>query len=69
MCNVAVKVGSIIRFKNFTLLCPNEREARIALHDKDSGLEKLSREIMSKTSVKNLIMKLGSKGFSLSKRR
>ncbi len=57
------QVGSITRFKNFTLLCPNEREARIALHDKDSGLEKLSREIMLKTSVKNLIMKLGSKGF------
>ncbi len=57
------QVGSITRFKNFSLLCPNEREARIALHDKDSGIEKISREIMSITSSKNLIMKLGSKGF------
>ena len=57
------QVGLITRFKNYTLLCPNEREARIAMQDKDSGLEKLSKELMEITKVENLIMKLGSKGF------
>lgn len=57
------QVGTITKFKNFSLVCPNEREARIALHDKDSGLEKLSRKLMELTSSENLIMKLGPKGF------
>lgn len=57
------QVGSIAKLKEFSLLCPNEREARIALQDKDSGLEELSRKLIEHTSVKNLIMKLGSKGF------
>ena len=37
--------GSITRFENFSLLCPNEREARFALQDKDSGLEQLSQRL------------------------
>ena len=57
------QVGSIARLKDFTLLCPNEREARIALQDKDSGLEELSKKLIQHTSIKNLIMKLSSKGF------
>ncbi len=57
------QVGSILRFKNFNLLCPNEREARIALQDKDAGLEKVSNQLIKKTSCKNLLMKLGSDGF------
>ena len=33
------QVGTVTRFQNFSLLCPNEREARIALKDKDDGTE------------------------------
>ena len=57
------QVGDIRQFKNFHLLCPNEREARIALKEKDSGLETLSRNLISHTSCRKLIMKLGSNGF------
>ncbi len=57
------QVGSIARLKDFSLLCPNEREARIALQDKDSSLEELSQKLIKLTSAKNLIMKLGSEGF------
>ena len=57
------QVGSIIKFKNFSLLCPNEREARIALHEKDLDLESLSNKIMQDTYSKRLIMKLGPQGF------
>ncbi len=57
------QVGSILKFKNLSLLCPNEREARIALHEKDLDLESLSLQIIKKTNSKSLIMKLGSNGF------
>ena len=57
------QVGSVTRFKRFSLLCPNEREARIALQDKDSGLEQLSQRLLQITHSERLVMKLGSEGF------
>ena len=57
------QVGSVTKFKEFSLLTPNEREARIALRDKESGLEKLSQELIRQTSCEKLIMKLGAEGF------
>ena len=57
------QVGSVTRFENFTLLCPNEREARLALQDKDSGLEQLSQRLLQITGSERLVMKLGSEGF------
>lgn len=57
------QVGSITRFKHFSLLCPNEREARLALQDKDSGLEQLSQLMIQRTGTERLVMKLGSEGF------
>ena len=57
------QVGSISKFRNFSLLCPNERELRIALQDKESGLESLSRKLLDLTNTSQLIMKLGSEGF------
>ncbi len=57
------QVGSIAKFKGLTLLCPNEREARIGLQSKSSGLEGLALQLFDKSSPGNLIMKLGSQGF------
>ena len=57
------QVGSVTRFKNFSLLCPNEREARLALQDKDCGLEQLSQLLLKRTGSERLVMKLGSEGF------
>ncbi len=57
------QIGLITKFKNFTLLCPNEKEARIALQDKESGLESLSKNLISQTGCEMLIMKLGAQGF------
>ena len=59
----STQVGSITKFNNFTLVSPNEREARIAMQDKDSGLEYLSNKLLSLTKSKKLIMKLGPQGF------
>ena len=57
------QVGSVTRFKGFSLLCPNEREARLALQDKESGLEQLSQRLMHITNCNRMVMKLGPEGF------
>lgn len=57
------QTGDITNFKDFSLLCPNEKETRIALRDNESGLEKLSQRLLSITKTKRLIMKLGAEGF------
>jgi len=57
------QVGSISRFQHFSLLCPNERELRLALQDKDSGLESLSQQLLADTHCERLIVKLAADGF------
>ena len=57
------QVGSIKRFQNFSLLCPNERELRLALQDKDSGLENLSQQLLHNSKCERLVVKLASEGF------
>ena len=57
------QIGSITKFKDVTLICPNEREARLALQDKNSGLEKLANILIDKCQCNNLVMKLNSQGF------
>jgi rfaE bifunctional protein kinase chain/domain len=57
------QVGDVSKFNNFDLICPTEREARIALATKDEGVEWVARTLMKKTNSRNLIMKLGGEGF------
>ena len=57
------QVGSISRFQSFSLLCPNERELRLALQDKDSGLESLSQQLLEDTHCERLVVKLAAEGF------
>jgi bifunctional ADP-heptose synthase (sugar kinase/adenylyltransferase) len=57
------QVGSISRFQNFSLLCPNERELRLALQDKDSGLESLSQQLLQISHCERLVVKLAAEGF------
>ncbi len=57
------QVGDITRFKNFSLLCPNERESRLSLRDNESGLEKLSQKLIKISKTERLVMKLGADGF------
>ena len=57
------QVGDISKFRDFTLICPNEKEARFALQEKDIGLELLSQRLLKKTNCNSLIMKLGPNGF------
>ncbi len=57
------QVGNVAKFKNFHLLCPTEREARIALGTQDAGVEWVANTLMEQTRTRNLIMKLGAEGF------
>ena len=57
------QVGSILQLKEFNLICPTEREARIALGDNENGLEWLAQTLRKKTKAKELLIKMGNEGF------
>lgn len=56
------QIGNVSRFKNQTLITPTEREARIALHDYDSGLVSVAEKLRQTALSKNIILTLGSEG-------
>jgi rfaE bifunctional protein kinase chain/domain len=57
------QVGNISKFIDFHLLCPTEREARIALSNQEDGLEWIANTLLNKTNADHLIVKLGPDGF------
>ncbi|OGO90144.1 MAG: ADP-heptose synthase [Coxiella sp. RIFCSPHIGHO2_12_FULL_42_15] len=59
---VASRWGNITEFKGFDLITPNEREARFALADQDSGIRPLGSDLYDAAQCKTLILKLGEKG-------
>lgn len=59
---VASRWGNITDFKNFDLITPNEREARFALADQDSGIRPLSSDLYDQAQCKTLMLKLGERG-------
>ena len=63
------QVGNVAKFKGFDLICPTEREARIALSDHVNGLEKLAMDLLDDAKCRNLLITLGSDGFVAYQRR
>jgi rfaE bifunctional protein kinase chain/domain len=59
---VASRWGNITEFRGFDLITPNEREARFALGDQDSGIRPLAASLFDAAQCKTLILKLGDKG-------
>jgi rfaE bifunctional protein kinase chain/domain len=59
---VASRWGNITDFKGFDLITPNEREARFALADQDSGVRPLASNLYDQAKCKTLILKLGDRG-------
>lgn len=59
---VASRWGNITDFGGFDLLAPNEREARFALGDQDSGIGALAGELRKAARCATLILKLGEHG-------
>lgn len=59
---VASRWGNICDFRGFDLITPNEREARFAMGDQDSGVRPLAARLNLEAGAKWLLMKLGSRG-------
>ena len=59
---VASRWGNITEFKGFDLITPNEREARFALANQDSGVGRLASFLKDECNFQNLILKLGERG-------
>jgi rfaE bifunctional protein kinase chain/domain len=59
---VASRWGNITEFRGFDLITPNEREARFALGDQDSGIRPLASALYDMAECKLLILKLGDRG-------
>lgn len=59
---VASRWGNITEFRDFDLITPNEREARFALGDQDSGVRPLASRLYDTARCRYLILKLGEKG-------
>ncbi|MEM8688737.1 MAG: PfkB family carbohydrate kinase [Pseudomonadota bacterium] len=59
---VASRWGNVTEFKGFDLITPNEREARFALADQDSGIRPLAANLYDIAECKTLILKLGERG-------
>ena len=59
---VASRWGNITEFKGFDLITPNEREARFALGDQDSGVRPLASTIYAAAGCGLLLLKLGDRG-------
>jgi rfaE bifunctional protein kinase chain/domain len=59
---VASRWGNITEFEGFDLVTPNEREARFALGDQDSGVRPLASQLYDAAKCKTLILKLGDRG-------
>jgi cytidyltransferase-like protein len=59
---VATRWGNILEFKGFDLITPNEREARFALADQDTGVRPLAAQLHEQGEVSTVILKLGDRG-------
>lgn len=59
---VASRWGNVTDFKGFNLITPNEREARFALGDQDSGVRPLASQLYDVAECEMLILKLGDRG-------
>jgi len=59
---VSNRWGNILDFKNFDLLLPNEKEARFALADQDSGIRQLGTNLFKNSKSQYLILKIGDRG-------
>ena len=57
------QIGNVAKFKNFNLITPTEREARIALGKQEEGIEWIANKLIEETYSEKLVLKLGAEGF------
>jgi len=59
---VSNRWGNILDFKGMDIIFPNEKEARFALGDQDTGIRPLAKKLYMQSKSKYLILKMGEKG-------
>ncbi len=59
------QLGNVTRLKGITMATPSEREARLALCDRSSGIADLGALIMAATGNRSLLITLGERGLML----
>jgi bifunctional ADP-heptose synthase (sugar kinase/adenylyltransferase) len=59
---VATRWGNVLQFADFDLITPNEREARHALGDQDSGIRPLASRLYDAARCGVCLLKLGDRG-------
>jgi rfaE bifunctional protein kinase chain/domain len=57
------QLGKVTKFKNFDLVCPTEREARLGLGNNVDGIEFIANSLIEELGSKELLITLGSEGF------
>lgn len=60
--DVSGRQSSLLRFKDFDLLCPTEREVREVQHDFASGLGAVAWSLLEATRARQAIITLGKQG-------
>jgi len=61
-CQSSSQIGDVTRYVGMDLVTPTEREARLALRDKESGLVVLARELEQKMRAGDVLLKIGGEG-------
>ena len=56
------QMSDISRFRDMLLVTPTEREARLALHDGESGLVVVMQALQKKAAAENVVITLGAEG-------
>ena len=56
------QLGDVSRFVDTDLLTPTEREARLAVHDFESGMVVLADKLLRKSQARNVVLTLGEAG-------
>jgi rfaE bifunctional protein kinase chain/domain/rfaE bifunctional protein nucleotidyltransferase chain/domain len=56
------QMGNVARLKGITMATPSEREARIALCDRESGVADLGAMLLSQTGNRSLVVTLADRG-------
>jgi rfaE bifunctional protein kinase chain/domain/rfaE bifunctional protein nucleotidyltransferase chain/domain len=59
------QLGNVTRMKGITVVTPSEREARLALCDRDSGIADLGAMIMTQTGNQSVIITLAARGLMI----
>jgi len=57
------QMGSLENFRGFSLLVPNEKEARMSVRKKGLGLEHLAHRLIEECECRELIVTLAQDGF------